>query len=309
MQSAAIVARQVLIMFFLAMVGFFSRKTNILTESAARSFSSLLLNVALPCAMISSVYRPRQEELLPGFLLVFVLGVLLHAGAILVSRLFIKSAEEDRRTERFALVYPNSVYMAMPLISATVGEDGTFFVAAFVAVFLLFHWTHGVAELGGAGGILKIVKNPGIISVFLGMFLFWFEIPVFAPLMDTVSILGGLTTPVSMIITGVFLSDVKLEELKNARIYLVSLLRVVAMPAIALAVFSFFGIANLFYGAREACLVALYCFSCPSAVSVILLSATLGRDVRHPSKLVAVSTLISLITLPCIAWLAEIFLH
>lgn len=309
MQSASIVGQQVFMMFLLAMTGFFSRKTNMLNESAARCFSTLLLNVALPCVMLNAICRPKQPELLAGFGLVLLLAVLLNGCSVLLSRLLVRGGDEDSRTERFALVYANSAYMAMPLIAAAVGVESTFFVAAFVAVFLIFHCTHGVSELGGGFGVLKLVKNPCIISVFLGLFLFWFEIPVFPPLMNTISVLGGLTTPLSMIITGVFLADLKFNELKAPQIYLVSFLRVTVLPALAVAALALFDVANLFPGARNACLAALYCFSCPSAVSVILLSASLGRDVRHPVKLVAVSTTFSLVALPFTAWLAECFIR
>lgn len=309
MQSAIIVASQVVIMFLLTTVGVFCRKKGLLTEAVARYLSTFLLSIALPSVMISSLYRPMQYELLAGFGLTLLLGVILHFLAIIASKLLICTREgQDCHTERFAVIYANSAFMAIPLIRATMGEDSTFFAAAFVAVFLLFHWTHGVTELGGNINPLNLLYNPCIISVLLGLAIFGFQIPIPGPVMETVRLLGGLTTPLSMIVTGVFLADIKLSDLKSIRMYWAALLRTIIVPLAGIAIVGAIGAANWFNGAAAASLAAVYCFSCPSAVSVILLSASRGHDVLYPSGLVGVTTLISLVALPAIAFVANIVL-
>lgn len=309
MQSAIIVGQQVTIMFLLTLVGVFSCRMGMISEEVARCLSTFLLNVALPCIMISSLYRPMQPELLAGFGLAFVLGVILHLIAITAARLLIRTREgQECHTERFSVIYANSAYMAIPLIRATIGEDSTFFATAFVAVFLLFHWTQGVTELGGKIQMSKLLLNPCIISVLLGLVIFGLQIKLPSPVIDTVRLLGGLTTPLSMIISGVFLSYIKLSDIHSIRMYWAALLRTIIVPLCGIILVWAIGATGWFTGAITACLAAVYCFSCPSAVSVILLSASLGRDVLYPSKLVAVTTLISLITLPAIAAFASAIL-
>ena len=306
MQSAIIVAHQVTIMFLLTVVGIFCSKKGLLTEGVARYLSTFLLNVALPGVMISSLYRPMQYELLAGFGLTFLLAVLLHLLAILASRLLLCTREGQAcRTERFGIIYANAAYMAIPLIRATLGEESTFFATAFVAVFLLFHWTQGITELGGGFNAKKLLYNPGILSVVLGLLIFGLQMPIPGPVIDTVRLLGGLTTPLSMIITGVFLAELRLSDLKSLRMYWTALLRTMILPLAAIAIIVALGAADWFSGADTACLAAIYCFSCPSAVSVILLSASLGKEVLYPSSLVAVTTVISLITLPVVAVVAN----
>ncbi|MEA5137194.1 MAG: AEC family transporter [Candidatus Fimivivens sp.] len=309
MQSAIIVAHQVMIMFLLTMVGLFCSKKGLLTEEVARYLSTFLLNIALPSIMLSSLYRPMQYELLAGFGLTFLLAVILHLLAIAASRLLICTRDGQAcRTERFGVIYANAAYMAIPLIRATLGEDSTFFATAFVSVFLLFHWTQGVLELGGSFNPKKLLYNPCILSVILGLLIFGFQIPIPGPVIDTVRLLGGLTTPLSMIITGVFLADLKLDDLKSLRMYWAALLRTIIVPLAGIAIVVAVGASDWFVGAETACLVAVYCFSCPSAVSVILLSASLGKEVLYPSSLVAITTMISLVALPAIAVIANVLL-
>lgn len=309
MQSAIIVAHQVIIMFLLTMVGVFCRKKGLLTEEVARYLSTFLLNIALPSIMLSSLYRPMQYELLAGFGLTFLLAVILHLLAITASRLLICTRDGQAcRTERFGVIYANAAYMAIPLIRATLGEDSTFFATAFVSVFLLFHWTQGILELGGSFNPKKLLYNSCILSVILGLLIFGFQIPIPGPVIDTVRLLGGLTTPLSMIITGVFLADLKLDDLKSLRMYWAALLRTIIVPMAGIAIVVAVGASDWFVGAETACLVAVYCFSCPSAVSVILLSASLGKEVLYPSSLVAITTMISLVALPAIAVIANVLL-
>lgn len=305
MQSAIIVGQQVAIMFLLTAVGIFCCRKGILTRDVARYLSGFLLNVALPCVVLSSLYRPMRQELLVGFGLVFGLSVVMHLFGIAVSRLLIPKRDgQDCHSERFSIVYANSAYMAIPLIRATLGEESTFFAAAFISVFLLFHWTHGVKELGGHIQANKVIKNPCILGIIFGLLIFLFQIPIPYPVFETVRLLGSLTTPLSMIIAGVFLAQLKFSQLKSGRMYWAALLRTIIVPLGSIAIVWALGTHRLYEGALAASLAAVYCYSCPCAVSVILLSATLSKDELYPSSLVAVMTALSTITLPLIAALA-----
>ncbi|MBP1557408.1 MAG: AEC family transporter [Oscillospiraceae bacterium] len=309
MQSAMIVGQQVLIMFLLMVVGMYSRRTNMLTEDAARCCSTFLLNVALPCSMIASLYVEKKPHLLPGFVLAVALGAVMHTIGVISAKLFIKERPGEMcHAERFALVFANSAYMAIPLVTAVLGEEAAFYPVAFVTMFQTFHWTYGVIELGGTVNPAKLLKNPCIISVFLGFALFWFQIPIPSPVMGTVRLLGGLTSSLSMIIAGVFLADVKISDMRGRNMYFLAFLRCLAVPMVIVALLYFSGVSNWFEGAKVPVMASLYCYACPSAVSVILMSASLGKDAVYPSKLVALTTVISLICLPLISAIAEILL-
>jgi len=309
MQAAMVVGGQIIIMGLLTLVGIYSKKRGFLNELSARHLSTFLLNVALPCVMISSLYRVKKQELLLGFGLALLLGVLMHVIAIIVSKLIVKNREGyEPHAERFSIVYANSAYMAIPLIRAAMGEDATFYATAIVAAFLIFHWTHGIVELGGELNSAKLVKNPCIISVLIGLLLFWFQIPLPTPLLDTVKLLGGLTTPLSMIIAGVFLSELKLSDLSGAKVYMTAVIKNIIVPMVFIGIIMLLGCAHWFEGARPAVIAAIYSCSCPSAVSVILMSASLGKNAVYPSKLVAITTVMSLLTLPAFAAVAEMLI-
>ena len=230
----------------------------------------------------------------------------LKAGADIVLEL--PSIYATANAERFAIAFANSAYMAIPLIRAGLGEEATFYATAIIAVFLTFHWTYGIAELGGGFNIAKLTKNPCIISIVLGLLIFWFQIPLPTPIIDTVRLVGGLTTPLSMIIAGIFLSDLKLSDLCDLRIYRIAIIRNIIVPMVFIGVILLTGCAGWFESARIVAIASVYSCSCASAVSVILMSAALGKEALHASKLVAVSTIMSLATLPLMAAVADMLI-
>lgn len=309
MQSAVIVGGQVMVMGLLTLVGIYSRKMGYLDENAARGLSAFLLNVSLPGVMISSIYRVKEDRLLLGFGLALMLGIAFHLIGIVAAKLLVKKREGyEPHAERFAIVFANAAYMAIPLVRAALGEEATFYSTAIITVFLTFHWTYGIAELGGGFNLAKLTKNPCIISIVVGLLIFWFQIPLPAPVIDTVKLIGGLTTPLSMIIAGIFLSELKLSDLRGATVYWTCIVRNLVVPIVFIGLILLLGCANWFEGARIATIAAIYSCSCATAVSVILMSAALGKEATHAAKLVAISTIMSLATLPLLAAAADMLI-
>ena len=134
MQSAIIVSQQVLVMFLMIGCGLFFNRRRLISESAAREFCSLLLNLALPCVIIQSFLRPMRPEYLSGFAMAIGIAFAMHLFAVAAAQLLIRPrADEGYRVERFSAVYSNCAFMAFPLLRATVGEDGVFYATAFVS--------------------------------------------------------------------------------------------------------------------------------------------------------------------------------
>lgn len=305
MQSAIVVSQQVLVMFLLIGCGLFLNKKRMVSEASAREFCSMLLNLALPAVIIQSFLRPMQEEYLSGFVLAMAIAFAMHLFAVAAAQLAIRPrADEEYRVERFSVVYSNCAFMAFPLLRATVGEDGIFYATAFVVFFILFQWVHGIVILGGKIVPKKLLVNPCILSVVIGLVLFFTQLPLPAPLESAVSMLSAVNSPISMVITGIFLAGLPLSGLRNIRLVTTALLRLIVLPLLALAVLYGLGVSQWLPAAPVVCASLLIGFACPTAVAVMLMSAHLERDVLYASEQVAVSTLLSLLTLPFIAGLA-----
>ena len=219
-----------------------------------------------------------------------------HAVLVFLARVVFRDSDENRRRVlRCATVFSNAGYMAIPLQQAILGDVGVFYCAAYIIVFNLFLWTYGLVEMSGDARLSakKILLNPGIIGVVVGLTLFVFSVPVPALIADGVGHLASLNTPVPMLIVGYYLAQTNLvSALKDGRGWLCIALRLVAAPLLALG-------ALLLCGVRGDLLTAcMICIATPVATSCTMFATRFDRNPRLSVNLVSLSTLLSVATLP-----------
>ena len=207
------VFKQVVILFILIFIGFFSSKKKIFTEEGIKSITKFVLFFVTPCVIINSFNRTFDSNVLKNLGIVSLLAVGVHIINILLARLLVREKEDSRlRVYRYGVIFSNCGYMALPLQSALLGNEGVFYGAAFIAVFNLFTWTYGVAEMGGKISFKKIFLNPGVIGIGIGLILFLTPFKLPYVLEVPVASLAALNTPLPMLVIGFYLS--KIESLK-----------------------------------------------------------------------------------------------
>lgn len=290
------VASNVLTLFLLMGVGVACAKTKLLSDGAVKALANLVLYIATPCVIIKSCIREFDPAMLWGFLTVVAVAAATHAALILLARVVFRDSDESRRRVlRCATVFSNAGYMAIPLQQAILGEVGVFYCAAYIIVFNLFLWTYGLTEMSGETrlSVKKILLNPGIIGVAVGLTLFVLPIPVPTLIADGIGHLASLNTPVPMLIVGYYLAQTNLlSALKDARGWLCMALRLVAAPLLALG-------ALLLCGVRGDLLTAcMICIATPVATSCTMFATRFDRNPRLSVNLVSLSTLLSIATLP-----------
>ena len=60
-----------------------------------------------------------------------------------------KKEGKDTAIERFSSVYSNCGFMGIPLVNAMFGSEGVFYLTAFITVFNILAWTHGIIIISG----------------------------------------------------------------------------------------------------------------------------------------------------------------
>ena len=181
LQDFLTVASQVLTLFLLIGVGVVCAKVKLLSDGAVKALANLVLYIATPCVIVKSCIREFDPAMLWGFLTVIAVAAATHGLLILLAKVVFRDQEEDRRRVfRVATVFSNAGYMAIPLQQAILGDVGVFYCAAYVIVFNVFLWTYGLAEMSGESrlSVKKILLNPGVIGVVVGLLLFVLPIPV-----------------------------------------------------------------------------------------------------------------------------------
>jgi predicted permease len=295
------VADRIFILVMLIGVGYASFVVKILDIHATRRLSGFLINVTIPALIIASLQVPFSPARLVGAeTLLIATGVLYIFSFIvawLVSRTLAGNASQ-RGVFQFAIVFGNVGFMGFPVVQALYGIDALFYVAIFNLFFNILVFSVGIAmmtEGQHAGFDPWLLVNPGIAASVVGFLLFLGSVEIPSPFIDAIDLLGGVTTPLAMIIVGALLATFPVREMAgNWRIGIASAVRLLLIPAVFWLLFS------PLIADPEILGVLLTLAAMPAAANTVIFAEQYGSDARLASQIVFVSTLGSLVTIPLI---------
>ncbi|MFT8871860.1 MAG: AEC family transporter [Sporolactobacillus sp.] len=300
--SFFIVLHQVIIIFLLMSVGFFSHKWGLISEDGSRDMTRLLLYIVSPCVILKAFQQPfslnRLRELGLSFLCVVLLLVLaILTAQLLFSRPMIKN-DGRRKNTHFATIYTNAGFMGIPLVSALLGSSGVFYATPYLAAANLFMWTHGISLYRKKQSIkakLANMLNPNIMTIAIGVILFAGSFRISGIADHVISDISNLNTPLSMIVIGDSIAAIPLLNLFSDRLtWLAVTVHNVLMPLEAAVLFRFVAVSD------TAKLVVILLSACPVA-GVIVLFAVLNRQpTAFPTQIMALSTLLSVLSIPMV---------
>ena len=309
-ESFITVVQQVIILFVLISIGFGLTKKKLFSEKTIAELTTFILYLVTPCVIIESFNRPFDAEMLNALLLSFLAAIVVHVLSIFIAFLFIRDRDKNTQTIfRFGVVFSNCAFMALPLQQALLGSEAVFYGSSFIAVFNLFVWTHGYGimkidpENKGQkksgqmifSQLIKTLLNPGIASVFLGLFLFLTstKLPFF--IQKPIQYLAALNTPLPMIVIGFYVASVKdFSILKEKKMFLASFLRLIFIPLLSLVLFYAVGIRGLLLSSL------IISASTPVGATLVMFSIKFNKDAKKAGAFVAFTTLVSVLTMPII---------
>ena len=240
--STGVVFQQMLVIFLLIAVGVFLYRKKAVTEVTSRQLSGLITNICNPALMIASVFSDempatRQDILLTAGIAAGTYVFAIAAG-ILVPRL-LRVEPQERKYYHMMMVYGNTGFIGIPLVSALLGEGAVIYVTVFNFFFNVLTYTHGITVMAGGTGNRQAFQwkkmiNAGTISAVAALILFWFEIPLPVFLEDAASYMGRCTTFLSMIVLGVSVAQMSPAKIfSNGKLYGAALIRLLVIPIAA----------------------------------------------------------------------------
>lgn len=300
LQNIITVAVQALILFGLMAVGYGLYRTGKIEHGAVQSMNNMLVWAITPCVIINSFSREFDAQL-AGSLAIFAVcaacGILLAlAGGFLFFR---RQPKEDSAALRLCAAFSNGGYMGLPLTQALFGAEGVMYASIFVVVFNLIIWTAGYAVISGEKlSIKKALLNPGLIGLAIGLPLFILPISTGTIAGTVISSLAAMNTPLAMVVIGCNLVEAKLlTALRDWRVYLATALRLLIMPGVSLIILA---LLPRFMPPLPCCVLIIE-LAAPVAALTVPMSSMSGRNSALASKCVAMSTLLSILTLPLLA--------
>ena len=303
MEAMLTIFSKVGVRLILIMVGYAVTKKRILTDRGTGEINTLLLQIVTPCLIINS-FLTSEDSLSVGELVLSVFtSALAIALSIVVSLFFFRKEPEGRKKVlRFAATFSNAGFMGLPLVEGIVGSKGVMYGSFFIVVFNVFCWTYGFRMMsGGQKMSFKVLLfNPGIIGLIIGLPIYFLKLNLPAVITEPVGFLAALNTPLAMIIIGSYVAKVDLHSfVSDPAVYKVAALRLLVAPLIFL-------LCLLIIRPEPTLFVTnVIQAACPVAANAVLFAVQYNRDSPLASKTVAVSTVLSVITIPIMTVLAQ----
>lgn len=291
------IINQIIILFLIIIVGFIAGKANIISQEANITLSKIMLNVTLPFLIISAFNFDFSSDMLKTAGIIFVISLFVHGGLALISLVLYKKQEDGiRKVLRFITIFSNCGFIGYPVAGSIYGSIGLFYAAIYNVGFNIFVWTVGVLIFQSDNNknlIRKVIFNPGIISVLIGLVLFIFSIKLPYPIQQSIKLIGDMTIPLAMMVVGVSLCGTSIKSaFKQGVYYYASFLRLVAVPLVVYFILTLLNFDGIYVG------IPLIVSAMPAAANTVSFAQIYGGDVECASKITIVSTLLSAITLP-----------
>jgi predicted permease len=280
-------------------IGVVARKTQIMTDAVNRGLAELLLYVTLPFMIVVSFQMEFSRDLLMNAALLLLISLVIHTAAVFIGKALFKNVQPDKnKVLRFATVFSNCAFMGFPVLDSIYGQIGVFYGSIYVVAFNIFLWTYGIVLFTNDKDwkvLRKVLYNPGNIAVVAGVTLFYFSLRLPDPLHRMFQMVGGTTTPLSMIIVGARLANTRVRDvLTDSAVYAITLIRLIVLP---LAVFFLLRLTPLDPIALGVCVLAV---AMPAAANTTIFAERYHANPEFASRCVFVTTILSIVTIPLI---------
>ena len=288
------VLMQVLTLFLLMLCGFGAAKSKLMDEKHIAGLNTLVLSFAQPCLILSSMQRDRSPDLIRDLLLVFVFTcIIIAVSGLIAHRLFRKEPTDRRAVLTNLSMVSNCGFMGYPVITAALGEEALIYAALYVSAFNLMSWTLCAYYFGGKDAMrpAQLLKSPSLLAVIGGMLLFltgW-RLPGFVN--NAMSMLGDTTTPLAMFVIGTRLVSLRKEHLTDRSLLGACSLRLLIFPLVVLLL-TFTPLPRMVTSAL------FLCTAMPCAALTAMMSELYDSDRALASRGVALSTALSMVTVP-----------
>ena len=294
-----------LLLFLYMLCGFIVSKLSIIREDNRGVLVRLLMDVAMPMMVLNAFNKPTsREEILSSL---WVIGIAL-AGCLLSWMigyfLWRKQPENKRKVLMYASMFSNAGNAGLPIISLVFGPTGVFYGSMYLIPPRILQWTVGLGffvkpEKGG--WVKNVLLNPMVITIYIGAVLMITNRQIPGVFGTAIANLGSMTAPLSMILIGATLAHMNWKMLLDKTVLFTSFFRLIAFPLLAAVLL------KLFHSDAMTMNLCVILLAMPVASNTAAMAERYGGDYVFASACVSVSTLLSVITVPLITWIIQMF--
>ena len=297
-----VVFQTMLKLFLLLVLGFVLFKCHIFDEYTNKKISALIVNVASPMLIISSIAGVEGSNKSIVFLMIGA-GILMYIGFIILGKIINRIfpfPKKDWPVYECMVVFANTGFMGYPVLLDVFGQEAVFYASLIHMAFNFFVYTYAIMCLTkGDDSEFKLnfkqLLTPGIVLIFIGILIYLFDIQLPSVLMDTINSVGSLTAPLSMMMIGSSLAVYPIKDsFTDWRSYVFAFVRLIIVPFVTMIVCRLLHI-NPYYAN-----ITIITNAMPVGSMVLMLATQYNANVKIVTRNIVVSTLLSVITIPIV---------
>lgn len=297
-----VVFQTMLKLFLLLILGFVLFKCHIFDEYTNKKISALIVNVASPMLIISSIAGVEGSNKSIVFLMIGA-GILMYIGFIILGKIINRIfpfPKKDWPVYECMVVFANTGFMGYPVLLDVFGQEAVFYASLIHMAFNFFVYTYAIMCLTkGDDSEFKLnfkqLLTPGIILIFVGIFIYLFDIQLPSVLMDTINSVGSLTAPLSMMMIGSSLAVYPIKDsCTDWRSYVFAFVRLMIVPFVTMIMCRLLHI-DAYYAN-----ITIITNAMPVGSMVLMLATQYNANVKIVTRNIVVSTLLSVITIPIV---------
>jgi hypothetical protein len=291
-------APELLSLFMIAALGFILKLKGFISADIDKWLAKFVLCIALPCAIIRSLFRVETELDGAFWLRIFaftgVTYLFMFAFAAVITGLLRVDAV-TKRSYLFMAMFNNVGNLAFPVMGALYGDLGLLYATAFTVVFSVLIWTVGLWILRSEKDkfSLRVVFTPPLIAIIAGNIAYFLRIPVPGSVHLSISALGGTLAPFTMLVIGSFLAELRPREiLADKQMWVFVASKQLLLPVV------FFIAASMLFGDSTIAAICTMMVAMPCAISNAAFMSGRGAGAGFAARVIVLSTIVFMLALP-----------
>lgn len=297
-----VVFQTMLKLFLLLVLGFVLFKCHIFDEYTNKKISALIVNVASPMLIISSIAGVEGNDKSIVFLMIGA-GILMYIGFIILGKIINRIfpfPKKDWPVYECMVVFANTGFMGYPVLLDVFGQEAVFYASLIHMAFNFFVYTYAIMCLTKSDDSkfklnFKQLLTPGIVLIFIGILIYLFDMQLPSVLMDTINSVGSLTAPLSMMMIGSSLAVYPIKDsFTDWRSYVFAFVRLMIVPFVTMIMCRLLHI-DAYYAN-----ITIITNAMPVGSMVLMLATQYNANVKIVTRNIVVSTLLSVITIPIV---------
>lgn len=314
--------QSVLVVVLIMLLGYVLRKTGWFADTFSKNISKLIKNIALPASIFVAVLSRLTRGKLVSFSSYLIWGIISVVIGYLIAFALVKimKVRPGRRGVFInAIVNANTIFIGLPLNIALFGDKSMTYFLVYYIINTVSTWAFGVflisnddpTKVGQPKEHRKInwkqVIPMPLVGFIVALVFLLLNIPVLKVpfLSQTLSYVGSLVTPLSLIYIGIVLADAGLKSISFDRDTVVALLgRFVLAPIVMIVILTAAAHGGVSLPTMFSQTMIVQSATPMLAVLPILAAESHG-DVKYATNIVTTSTILFIVVIPILMTIVQ----